>query len=121
LRAVAAVESPVVSADGKSLCFDDLAIDRGYVSALEARDLVDIFDGNGTSLASFEQAAIGPRTCISLGGGPPEGAYRVVSIRERLAEPEAQGTATVGKAARIHLRWRDAEHRFVVAGLERDE
>jgi len=27
----------------------------------------------------------------------------------------------VSKAARIHLRWRAAEGRFVVVGLERDE
>ncbi len=121
LRAVAAVENPVVSADGKSLCFDDLAIDRGYVSALEARDLVDIFDGNGASLASFEQAASGPRTCVSLGGGAPGSGYRVVSIRERLSKQVGQSATTIGKAARVHLRWRDAEQRFVVVGLERDE
>jgi hypothetical protein len=121
LRAVAAVENPVVSTDGKSLCFDDLAIDRGYVSALEARALVDVFDGSGAPLTSFEQAAGGPRACVSIGGEAPGSGYRVVSIRERLSEPEGQGAATIGKAARVHLRWREAEHRFVVVGLERDE
>ncbi len=121
LRAVAAVENPSLSTDGNSLCFDDLAIDRGYVSALEARDLVDVLDGSGASLTSFEQAANGPRACVSIGGAAPGSGYRVVSIRERLSEPEGRSAATIGKAARVHLRWREAEHRFVVVGLERDE
>ena len=36
LRAVAAVENPTLSPDGDQVCFDDLAIDRGYVGALES-------------------------------------------------------------------------------------
>jgi hypothetical protein len=121
LRPLAAVENPAVSTDGKELCFDDLAIERAYVGALEARYLVDVFDGYGASLGSFEQPANGPRACLPIGGAAPVSGYRVVGIRERLAEPEGRGAATIGKASRVHLRWREAEHRFVVVGLERDE
>jgi hypothetical protein len=121
LRPLAAVEKPTVSTDGKEICFDDLAIDRGYVSALDARYLVEVLDGYGAPLGSFEQPADGPRACLSIGGAAPVSGYRVVRIRERLSEPEGRGAATIGKASRVHLRWREAEHRFVVVGLERDE
>jgi len=53
LRAVAAVENPVTTPDGATVCFDDLAIDRGYVGALDARYLVEVGDGYGAPLASF--------------------------------------------------------------------
>jgi hypothetical protein len=121
LRAVAAVENPVVAPEGGTVCFEDLAIDRGYVGALDARYLVEVRDGYGALLTSFEQPASGPRTCVPIGGAGAGSGYRVVSVRERLAERAGAGAASVGKASRIHLRWRDREHRFVVVGLERDE
>jgi hypothetical protein len=121
LRAVAAVENPAVSPDGARVCFDDLAIDRGYVGALEARYLVDVGDGHGVRIAGYEQAPDGPRTCIPIGGEGRGTGYRVISIRERLAGGAGRPETTVGKAARVHLRWRDSERRFVVVGLERDE
>jgi len=58
---------------------------------------------------------------VSIGGAGAGNGYRVVSVRERLADPTGAEPATVGKASRIHLRWRDRERRFVVVGLERDE
>jgi hypothetical protein len=115
LRAVAAVENPALSSDGSQVCFDDLAIDRGYAGALEARYLFDVGDGHGVRLARGEQAATGPHGCVTIGGTGRGTGYRIVSVRERL------GDGQPGKAARIHLRWRDGERRFVVVGLEREE
>jgi hypothetical protein len=66
-------------------------------------------------LAAGEQAAGGPHSCVTLGGAGRGTGYRIVSVREQL------GGGPPGKAARIHLRWRDAERRFVVVGLEREE
>jgi hypothetical protein len=111
LRATAAVESPRVSDDGAAVCFDDLAIARGYADARGARYQIRVADGYGTQLAAGEQAAAGARTCVPIGPPGPGAGYRVVEIR----------TAAAGRAARVHLRWRDGERRFVVVGLERDE
>jgi hypothetical protein len=121
LRAVAAVENPAVSGDGREVCFDDLAIDRGYVGALGATYLVDVTDGDGAPLASFEQPARGPHACVGIGDAEPGIGYRVVHVRERLAETVGGAETTVGKAALVHLRWRAREHRFVAVGLEREE
>jgi hypothetical protein len=44
--------------------------------------------------------------------------YRILRIAARLDGREG---AAVTKASRVHLRWREAERRFVVVGLERDE
>lgn len=119
LRAIAAVENPALSADGGLLCFDDLAVARGYAERDEPTYLVDRLDGQGRVVASFEQRAWGPHACVGTGGPDPRLPYQVVRIRERLRGP--QGEAHVAKASRVHLRWRAAEQRFVVVGLERDE
>jgi hypothetical protein len=121
LRAVAAVESPAVAADGGEVCFEDLAVDRGYVGALGASYLVDVADGDGRPLASFEQPVSGPHACVGIGDAEPGIGYRVVRVRERLPEAEGDRATAVGKATSIHLRWRDRENRFVVVGWERDE
>ena len=119
LRAVAAVENPEVAADGRAVCFDDLALERGYASLDELRYLVEISDGRGNRLFSEERAPSGPRTCVAVGGGPGDSGYRIVDVRAHFA---AGGkTQTTSKAARIHLRWRDQEQQFVVVGLDRDE
>ena len=119
LRAVAAVENPTVADDGSRLCFDDLAIARGFVRPDEARYVVTVEDGNSATLAAFEQAAVGARACVPLGGA--SGGYRVVSVRERLAGGAGRPDELIGKAAHVHLVWRAAEHKFVVVGLERDQ
>jgi hypothetical protein len=121
LRAVAAVEQPTVSPDGASVCFEDLAIARGYTSPSEARYLVEVDDGNGTRLATFEQAPAGPRACVLMAAAGSPNPYRVVSIRERLAGGAGHPGTQIGKASRVHLRWRDGQRRFAVVGLERDE
>ena len=119
LRAIAAVENPALSPDGGLLCFDDLAVGRGYAGRDEPTYLVDRLDGDGRVVASFEQRATGPRACVGTGGPDPGMPYQVIRMRERLRGP--RGEAIVGKASRVHLRWRAAERKFVVVGLERDE
>jgi len=119
LRAVAAVENPEVAADGRAVCFDDLVLARGYASLDELRYLLEISDGHGNRLSSEEHTPSGPRTCVVLGGGAGDSGYRIVTVRARF--DRAGTTQAISKAARIHLRWRDLERRFVVVGLDRDE
>lgn len=119
LRAVAAVERPALE-DGQ-LCFDDLAIMRGYARPAEARYLVAVSDGTGRERAAFERAPTGPRVCLGLGDGSMGADYLIVSIRTRLAGGAGQSDVPVSKAARVHLAWRAAERRFVVVGMERDQ
>jgi hypothetical protein len=119
MRPMAAVETPQVSADGGQLCFDDAAVARGYVAPTEASYQIRVRDvasatGPAPATAWSQQASTGARTCVPFGDAGPGSGYRVVEIRTRL------GTQ-VSKAARVHLRWRQEEARFVVVGLERDE
>jgi hypothetical protein len=121
LRAIAAVEEPALSPDGGEVCFQDLAIARGYATPAEARYRVEVDDGRGGRLYAGERRPDGPRTCVPLAAGDVGTGYRVVSISAALAGGAGVPGRTVTKASRIHLRWRDAERRFVVVGLERDE
>ncbi len=122
LRAVAAVESPVVAPGGGKLCFHDLAIARGYAPAVEVRYQVSVSDGAGKQLAGFEQPASGPDACVPIGDVAPDASgYRVVEIRSRFIGPAGHEGLHVGKPARVHLRWRETERAFAVVGLERDE
>jgi hypothetical protein len=114
LRPMAAVEQPETSPDGADVCFQDLAIARGYVRAGEARYRVQVSDGRGQALWSGERAPRGPRTCVPIAATEVGSGYRVVAISTALG-------AEVTKTSRVHLRWRAAERRFVVVGLERDE
>ena len=121
LRAVAAVENPSMAPDGARVCFEDLAIARGYAQAAEVRYEVEVDDGLGNRIASFEQEAAGPAACVPIGGTERGSGYRVVSIRARFVGAAGHEGVHVGKATRVHLRWRDGIGRFVVVGLERDE
>jgi hypothetical protein len=121
LRAMAAVEEPAVSPDGAQVCFTDLAVARGYATAAEARYRVQVGDGRGAVLLAREQPAQGARACIPIASEQPGSGYRVVSIATALAGGVPHQPSGVTKSSRIHLRWRDAERRFVVVGLERDE
>lgn len=118
LRPMTAVESPAISSDGTQLCFDDLAIARGYADVKEVRYATAIRDGQGRVLATSDVTPAGAHTCVSLGGAGSGDAYRVVALTTSLG---AGRNGTRSKAARIHLRWRAEESRFVVVGLERDE
>jgi hypothetical protein len=122
LRAVAAVENASTSPDGTRICFQDLAIARGYAQAAEVRYRAEVSDGRGTRLAAYEQEAAGPASCIPLGAVEPGGTgYRIVEVRAHLIGPAGHEGVHVTKAARVHLRWRDGVRRFVVVGIERDE
>jgi hypothetical protein len=121
LRAVAAVEEPTPSPDGQQVCFRDLAIARGFARPEEALYHVEVGDGRGGRLTGSDQRPDGPRTCVPLAAREPGTGYRVVSISTTLAGGAGVPARETTKASRIHLRWRDAEHRFVVVGLERDE
>ena len=119
LRAMAAVEEPMVSEDGAQVCFHDLTLGRRYAEPWEVRYLIDVSDGRGQRLAAFPQAATSAHTCLSLPSAPVGSGYRIVQVTAQMGAGNAARSTT--KATRIHLRWREAEHRFVVVGLERDE
>jgi hypothetical protein len=119
LRAMAAVESPEPSPDGAGVCFEDLAIARGYATASEARYRIDVGDGAGRRLWAGEQQPGGARTCVPIAASPAGTGYRVVAIATEL--DAGGGKRVTTKTSRVHLRWREAEHRFVVVALERDE
>jgi hypothetical protein len=121
LRAIAAVEAPALSQDGREVCFQDLAIARGYAHPAEARYHIAVADGLGHSLDSGEQRPAGPRTCVPIAAGDVGSGYRVVSIATTLDGGAGSTKRLTTKTSRIHLRWREAERRFVVVGLERDE
>ena len=80
-----------------------------------------VTDGLGRTLLAGEQAPQGAQTCVAIDARNVGTGYRVVSISTALAGGVPHATTGVTKASRIHLRWREAEHRFVVVGLERDE
>jgi hypothetical protein len=121
LRAVAAVEEPAPSPDGAQVCFRDLSIARGYARPEEVVYHVEVGDGRGGRLYAADQRPDGPQTCVPLATRAEGTGYRVVSISTTLAGGAGAPTRETTKASRIHLRWREAEHRFVVVGLERDE
>jgi hypothetical protein len=120
LRPVTAVEEPTLSAEGGHVCFHDVALARGYATEAETRYLVEVTDGHGVRLASTTVTPQDAGACVPIGGAGRGTGYRIVRVATSLGAPGA-GQPAVAKAARIHLRWRDAERRFVVVGLERDE
>jgi len=121
LRTMAAVEEPTPTADGGSVCFQDLSIARGYVQPWEARYRVEVSDGLGHRLLGFEQKPDGARTCVPIAASPQGSGYRIVAVSTFLAGGAGSEQKGLTKTSRIHLRWRASEGRFVVVGLERDE
>jgi hypothetical protein len=107
--------------DGSRVCFEDLAIARGYAQRAEVRYEIEADDGFGDRIASYEQGATGPAACVPIGGAEKGGGYRVISVRARFVGAAGHEGVHVGKATRVHLRWRASIGRFVVVGLERDE
>ncbi|HEY7373796.1 MAG TPA: hypothetical protein VIF57_16670, partial [Polyangia bacterium] len=66
LTAVTAVEAPVIARGGvPQLCFDDLAVARGYDEASRVHYHVQIGDERGRLLADRTVTAQGPRSCVS--------------------------------------------------------
>ena len=123
LRAVTAVENPTLYPDGSRICFEDLAIARGYAQPADVRYRIEVSDGRGTTIATHEQDATGPFACVPIYTGTerPSGGYRVVEISSRFVGAAGREGNHVAKPTRVHLRWRDGEGRFAVVGLERDE
>jgi hypothetical protein len=113
LTAVTAVESPVVVEDDGvvQICFDDLAVARGYADASRVRYHVQIGDQRGRPLADRTATAQGPRSCLSA----PEaaGGYRVIAISA--ARQDEAGSWHRAKTSRVHVT------NGHVVGLERDE
>jgi hypothetical protein len=118
LRAETAVERPELSLAGDAVCFEDLAIARGYASGAHTSYAVAVSDGRGRRLLDAEVPARGARTCVPIAAGDGAGGYRIVQVTTRLRD---QGGVEAARAARLHLRWRPAQQRFAVVGLERDE
>jgi hypothetical protein len=110
LLAVAPLESPVLDTGG--LCFDDLAIERGFRAAADVRYQFRITTADGHELVRGESAAQGPHTCLAL---PPQSAdYLIVAVSA------VAGTGAPSRPTRFHLRWRPAEGRLAVVGIERE-
>ena len=112
LRAMTAIEAPRVADGGRALCFDDLAVARGYAAAGEVRYDVAIEDESGSRWrGGFSARAAAATTCVPL---PSAGAhYRVVEVRTVF--PREEGPRRLAKPARVHLAGTS------VLGLERDE
>lgn len=112
LTAVTAVESPsmVTDAGGARVCFEDLAVARGYAQAPAVRYRIDVTDDRGRRLGGMTAAAQGARSCLPVADAA--GGYRVIAISASL---ESGGKWREAKTSRIHVR--DGR----VVGLERDE
>jgi hypothetical protein len=119
LRAVTALENPDVTPDGAAVCFDDLAIGRGYARREDLRYEVTVTSADGRPPRHASRRPDGARTCVPFGGAPGVGGYETIEVRTRLDGPGTASTAS--RAARVHVRWRESERRFVVVGLEREE
>jgi hypothetical protein len=113
LVAQTALEHPELAVDGRALCFDDVAVTRGYVAAGALRYRLAVREVAGRELGKGEVPAQGPRTCLPL----PQLGSRDYVVVHVTAVTAAGDTA----AARVHLRFRAQERRHVVVGLERDE
>jgi hypothetical protein len=118
MRTATAIESPRVAGDDRrsQVCFDDLAIARGYVDPRELSYAVTIRDDTGRTLDARAVAAVAtvgqPSACVALDAARGQ-AYRVVEVTSELRA--AAGGVRRAKPARIHV----AGARVV--GLERDE
>ena len=113
VRTATAIEAPRVVGAGRhvSVCFDDLAVARGYADARELRYAVTIRDDAGRAVGAGATAGQ-PSACVALDAARGQ-AYRVVEVTSELGGDA--GGVRRAKSARIHV----AGSR--VLGLERDE
>ena len=113
LTAVSAVEAPALVADdqGVRICFDDLAIERGYAAPEHVRYRVRVSDTRDRPLAAAVVSAQGARTCVAA--PDLKAGYRVVTIGAEMAT--AGRGRRAAKISRVHV----AGGRVV--GLERGE
>ena len=96
------------------------AIARGYAEPGEVSYAIEVTDGNRGRLRSGWWSAVRGRGCVPLAGAPPGTGYRVVQVTARLEGSRRGPPVAAATAARVHLRWRPHEQRFVVVGLERE-
>jgi hypothetical protein len=113
LVALTAVERPRVSEDGRSLCFEDLALARGFLPAGQVAHRLTVRDAQGAIRHQVEVPAAGEETCLPLGDAAAGASYQIASVETVVGGWQAA-------AARVHLR-RQAAGRLAVIGLERDE
>jgi hypothetical protein len=106
LTRLSAIERPEISADGKTLCVYNAAIER------RAARVGGVLYGLLAGGTQHWQPADGIRTCLAM--PQIDGPYAVVTVLSRV-----EGVFV--RAARLHLAWRADEGHFVVAGFERDE
>jgi hypothetical protein len=113
LTAVTAVEAPALVADGGGarVCFDDLAIARGYAAAERVRYRIRITDDRGGPVGESVAPAQGARSCLAA----PDvvRGYRVIAISAERAA--GGGVWRAAKTTRIHVSGGR------VVGLERSE
>jgi len=113
LTAVTAIEAPalVAGAGGTQICFDDLAIARGYADGGLVRYRLRISDERGRPVGDATVPAQGARTCAAAPAAA--GGYRVVAISTEFGA--AGGGWRAVKPSRVHVSGGR------VVGLERDE
>jgi hypothetical protein len=112
LTAMTAVEAPTVAVTDRAarVCFDDLAVARGYADPARLRYAVRIVDDRNQTRGEVTVPAQGTRTCVA--SADVARGYRVITIG---AERNEDGRWQPAKVSRIHTR----DGRFV--GLDRDE
>jgi hypothetical protein len=113
LTPLAAVERPRVSDDGRALCFEDLALARGFLPAGTTRHQLTVRDPQGAIRHQLQAPAPAPgvEVCLPLGAA--------VGARYSVASVETVVGGWRSAPSRVHLRSRAG--RLAVVGLERDE
>ena len=120
LRPLTAIENPTVEGHSRGVCFDDLVLARGYAQPEATRYAVVVSDGLGhrLGLGTETPPPDGARICVPARADRPEpSGYRLVEVTAHYGDG-ADPRVAKAKPARIHLRWRSPERRFVVVGLE---
>jgi hypothetical protein len=106
---VTALEDPRVAGD--RLCWRDLALDTGVLTPAELQLDVRVRDERGQELVTARWQPQSPVACISL---DHHRGYKVVTVTSIVrGKPE--------QSAHVHLRWRPAERRYAIIGLDRDD
>jgi hypothetical protein len=113
LVSLTAVERPRVSEDGRSLCFEDVALARGFLPAGQTGHRLTVRDPQGAIRHQVEVPAAGAEACLPLGDAAAGASYQIASVETVVGGWRAA-------PARVHLR-RQAAGRLAVIGLERDE
>jgi hypothetical protein len=109
LSDVTALEAPRI--EGDRLCWSDLALTTGALATGDLRYDARVRDERGRELASARWQPKAATSCMKLARGP---GYVIVTVKSFVRGESEQ-------AAHVHLRWRDAERRYAVVGVDRDD